>query len=85
MARRGLGRARPPQIARVHRLVVAGRRHFRREEVLLYRTVRFLRRHGGAPGRRLDPPVWVGIAAPDNRDNCDDVLVAVAPEESFCG
>ncbi len=65
--------------------MVAARRHNRREEVLLYRTVRFLRRHGGTPGRRLDPPVWVGIAAPDNRDNCDDVLVAVAPEESFCG
>ena len=44
-----------------------------------------MRRHGGKAGRRLDPPVWLGIEAPANRDNCDDVLVAVAPEEAFCG
>jgi len=81
----GWGEDRPPQIARVHRLVTGARRHSRREEVFLFRAVDFMRRHGGTVGRSLDPPVWVGIEAPGNRDNCDDVLVAVAPEEAFCG
>jgi hypothetical protein len=81
----GWGAPRPPQIGRVHRLVTTLRRHSRRQEVVLYRAVTFVRRHGGKVGRRLDAPVWFGIEAPDNRDNCDDVLVVVAPEESFCG
>ena len=75
----GWGEDRPPQIARVHRLVTGARRHSRRQEVLIFSAVEFLRRHGGKAGRGLDPPVWLGIEAPGNRDNCDDVLVAVNP------
>ena len=81
----GWGEQRPPQIERVHRLVTAARRHFRRQEVFLYRAVTFLHRHGGKTGRRVHAPIWLGIEAPDNRDNCDVVLIVVAPEDSFCG
>jgi hypothetical protein len=81
----GWGDDRPPHIALVHRLVTGARRHLRRQEVVLGRAATFVRHHGGKLGRRVYPLVWAGIEAPDNRDNCDDVLVAIAPDESFCG
>jgi hypothetical protein len=81
----GWGAQRPPQIARIHRVVVAARREFRAHERTIYQTSQFLKRHGGKLGREIDESVWLGLERPDNRDNCDDVLVAVAPEEAFCG
>jgi hypothetical protein len=77
--------ARPPQIARVHRVIARTRKELRDSDRRMFHTIDFIRRHAATLGNRLLRQVWIGIEPPENRDNCDDVLVAVAPEEAFCG
>jgi hypothetical protein len=75
-------KARPPAIARIHRLIPGPPGHH--DDRLLYRAQEFVARHAPAWGRRLRRLVWEGVSAPQNRDNCDDVLIALAPDEAFC-
>ena len=51
----------------------------------LFRAGDTVKRRAGALGRRAYEDIWTGIGPPDRGDYCDDVLIAIDPEEAFCG
>jgi hypothetical protein len=75
---------RPPQVARILRLRTEAGRHAREWRAGLGGGGRFIRRLGGAVGRKVYEDVWMGIGRPYAIDTCDEVLLAVNPEEGFC-
>lgn len=77
--------ARPPQLARLHALRLERERHVDGRRVDLYRGGRFVQRLGGRLGREVYQDIWFGIGRPDNLDHCDPALIAIEPEEAFCG
>ena len=79
------GDVRPPQLARLHAARLRREREARRRRAELYRGARFVQRLGGSAGREAYELVLGGLARPSNLNDCDPVVIAIDPEEAFCG